>query len=139
MNRADKIKACRPHIILKESKKTNDEEQFQNEVLRPILKFQNELLIKLFLSNCKTYKINFTEFNSEEKSDYIENIFKKDFKIRTSFIGTVIALFTIEEFEKYSVNQKFYNKRIIQMLIERLKDQTTLSNLSTQVLYEKIS
>ena len=125
MNRADKIMACRPNITIKESKNTSDEEQFQNQVLRPILKFQNELFIKLFLSNCKTYKINFTEFNSEEKYEYIENIFKKDFKIRALFIGTVIALFTIKEFEKYSLNQKFYDKRIIQMLVERLKDQTT--------------
>ena len=124
MNRADKIKACRPNITINESKNTSDEEQFQNQVLRPILKFQNKLFIKLFLSNCNSYKINFTEFNSEEKYEYIENIFKKDFKIRTSFIGAVIALFTLEEFEKYSVNQKLYNKRIIQMLVERLKNQT---------------
>ena len=123
MNRADKIKGCRPHIASKESKKTSDEEQFQNQVIRPILKFQNELFIKLFLSICKTYKINFTEFNSEEKHNYIDHIFKKDFKLRASFIGTVVALFTIEEFEKYSVNQQLYNKRIIQMLTERLKNQ----------------
>tara|TARA_B000000475_G_scaffold20819_1_gene16751 strand:+ start:408 stop:785 length:378 start_codon:yes stop_codon:yes gene_type:complete len=123
MNRADKIKGCRPHIASKESKNTSDEEQFQNQVIRPIIKFQNELFIKLFFSNCKTYKIKFTEFNSEEKHDYINHMFKKDFKLRASFIGTVIALFTLEEFEKYSVNQQLYNKRIIQMLTERLKNQ----------------
>ena len=123
MNRADKIKEYRPHITSKELKNTNDEEKFQNKVLRPILKFQNELFIKLFLSNCRTYKINFTAFNSEEKHDYIDHIFKKNFKIRASFIGTVIALFTLEEFEKYSINQNLYNKRIIQMLCERLKNQ----------------
>tara|TARA_B100000214_G_scaffold308550_1_gene239935 strand:+ start:453 stop:830 length:378 start_codon:yes stop_codon:yes gene_type:complete len=124
MNRADKIKACRPHITLKKSKKTSDEEQFQNQVLRPILKFQNELFIKLFLSNCKTYKINYTEFNTEEKHDYIDHIFKKDFKLRAIFIGTVVALFTIEEFEKYTVKKQLYNKRVIQMLSERLKNET---------------
>ena len=129
MNREDKIKACRPHITLKELKNTSDEEQFQNQVLRPILKFQNELLIKLFLSNCNTYKINFKEFNNLEKYEYIENIFKKDFKIRASFIGTVVALFTIEEFQKYSLNQQLYNKRIIQMLTERLKNQTSYYKL----------
>tara|TARA_B100001741_G_scaffold1278_1_gene1023 strand:- start:1069 stop:1446 length:378 start_codon:yes stop_codon:yes gene_type:complete len=124
MNRAHKIKACRPHITLKKSKKTSDEEQFQNQVLRPILKFQNELFIKLFLSNCKTYKINYTEFNTEEKHDYIDHIFKKDFKLRAIFIGTVVALFTIEEFEKYTVKKQLYNKRVIQMLSERLKNET---------------
>ena len=123
MNRTDKIKACRPHITLKKSKNTSDEEQFQNQVLRPILKFQNELFIKLFLSNCKTYKINYTEFNTEEKHDYIDHIFKKDFKLRAIFIGTVVALFTIEEFEKYTVKKQLYNKRITQMLTERLKNQ----------------
>ena len=124
MNRAYKIKACRPHITLKETKKTSDEEQFQNQVLRPILKFQNELFIKLFLSNCKTYKINYTEFNTEEKHDYIDHILKKDFKLRAIFIGTVVALFTIEEFEKYTVKKQLYNKRVIQMLSERLKNET---------------
>ena len=124
MNRADKIMACRPHITIKESKNTSDEEQFQNQVLRPILKFQNELFIKLFLSNCKTYKINYTEFNTEEKHDYIDHIFKKDFKLRAIFIGTVVALFTIEEFEKYTVKKQLYNKRVIQMLSERLKNET---------------
>ena len=125
MNRADKIKACLPCIIIKESKNSSDEEQFQNQVLRPILKFQNELFIKLFLSNCKTYKINYTEFNTEEKHDYIDHIFKKDFKLRAIFIGTVVALFTIEEFEKYTVKKQLYNKRVIQMLSERLKNETT--------------
>ena len=124
MNRADKIKACLPCIIIKESKNSSDEEQFQNQVLRPILKFQNELFIKLFLSNCKTYKINYTEFNTEEKHDYIDHIFKKDFKLRAIFIGTVVALFTIEEFEKYTVKKQLYNKRVIQMLSERLKNET---------------
>ena len=124
MNRAHKIKACRPNITLKKSKKTSDEEQFQNQVLRPILKFQNELFIKLFLSNCKTYKINYTEFNTEEKHDYIGHIFKKDFKLRAIFIGTVVALFTIEEFEKYTEKKQLYNKLVIQMLSERLKNET---------------
>ena len=52
MNRAYKIKACRPHITIKESKNTSDEEQFQNQVIRPILKFQNELFIILNVLHC---------------------------------------------------------------------------------------
>ena len=123
MNRKDKVKELRPHISSKELKNISDEEQFQNQVIRPILKFQNELFIKLFLSNCKAYKINLTESNSEEKQDFISQIFKKDIKLRTLFIGTIIALFTVKELEKYLVNRQLYNKRIILMLTERLKNQ----------------
>ena len=123
MNRKDKVKELRPHISSKEFKNISDEEQFQNQVIRPILKFQNELFIKLFLSNCKAYKINLTESNSKEKKDFISQIFKKDIKLRTVFIGTIIALFTEKELEKYLVNRQLYNKRIILMLTERLKNQ----------------
>ena len=64
MNRVDKIIACRPSIASKDMMNISDEEKFQNEVLRPILMFQNNLLIRLFLSKCKNYKINFTQFNT---------------------------------------------------------------------------
>ena len=124
MNRVDKIIACRPNVESKDSINISNEEKFQNEVLRPILKFQNNLLLQLFISKCEKYKINFSEFNTEEKQEYIEVTLKKDFKLRSLYIGIIIAFFTIEEFEKYSLNEQIYNKRIIQMLIERLKNQT---------------
>ena len=124
MNRVDKIIACRPFVASKDSINISDQEKFQNEVIRPILKFQNNLLLKLFISKCEKFKINFYEFSPEEKHQYIEVNLKKDFKLRSLYIGTIIAFLTIEEFEKYSLNEQIYNKRIIQMLIERLKEQT---------------
>ena len=125
MNRAVKILNCRPNIHSKNSEKISSEENFQNKVLRPIIKFQNELLINLFLSNCKSNKINFTGFNAQEKKDYIEHTLKRDFRLKASFLGTIIAFFTIEEFQKYNVNKQIFNKRIIQMIIERLINQTS--------------
>ena len=124
MNRVDKIIACRPSIASKDMIHMSDEEKFQNEVLRPILKFQNNLLIRLFLSKCKNYKINFTHFNIEEKSSFIEKTLIKDSKLKILFIGTIVAFFTLEEYEKYEEKQQAYNKRIIKMLTERLKEQT---------------
>ena len=124
MNRVDKIIACRPSIASKDMINISDEEKFQNEVLRPILKFQNNLLIRLFLSKCKNYKINFTHFNIEEKSSFIEKTLIKDSKLKILFIGTIVAFFTLEEYEKYEEKQQAYNKRIIKMLTERLKEQT---------------
>ena len=124
MNRVEKVIACRPTISSKDSINISSEEKFQNEVLRPILKFQNNLLIKLFLSKCENYKINFTQLNTEDKHKYIDKTLKKDSRLRTLFIGTIVALFTLEEYEKYAENEQTYNKRILQMLIERLKNQT---------------
>ena len=39
----------------------SSEEYFQNSVLRPIIKFQNDLLIAAFLNFCTTYKNVFFE------------------------------------------------------------------------------
>ena len=123
MNRTDIIKACRPNILTSVSNDITEQEQFQNQVLRPILKFQNKLIVNLFLNNCKAYKINFTMLNKEDKQNYIEHTLQKDVKLKALFIGTVIGLLTIEEFETYSAYQRHFNKRIIQMLIVRLKTE----------------
>lgn len=123
MNRTEIIKACRPNILTSVSNDITEQEQFQNQVLRPILKFQNKLFVNLFLNNCKAYKINFTMLNKEDKQNYIEHTLQKDVKLKALFIGTVIGLLTIEEFETYSAHQRHFNKRIIQMLIVRLKTE----------------
>lgn len=123
MNRTDIIKACRPNILTYVSNDITEQEQFQNQVLRPILKFQNKLFVNLFFNNCKAYKINFTMLNKEDKQNYIEHTLQKDVKLKALFIGTVIGLLTIEEFETYSAYQRHFNKRIIQMLIMRLKTE----------------
>ena len=123
MSRTDKIKACRPNILTNVSIDITDQEQFQNQVLRPILKFQNKLFVNLFLNYCKAHKINFTMLSNEQKENYIEHTLQKDVKHKALFLGTVVGLFTLEEFQTYSAYQKHFNKRIIQMLIVRLKTE----------------
>ena len=123
MNRTDIIKACRPNIVTYISNDITDQEQFQNQVLRPILQFQNKLFVKLFLNNCKAFKINLTILSKKDKQNYIEHTLQKDVKLKALFLGTVIGLLTLEEFETYSAYQRHFNKRIIQMLIVRLKTE----------------
>ena len=121
MNRTDIIKAYRSNILSYVSNDITDQENFQNQVLRPILKFQNKLFVNLFLNDCRAHKINFTVLSIEDKQNYIENKLQKDVKLKALFLGTVIGLLTLEEFETYSAYQRHFNKRIIQMLIVRLK------------------
>ena len=56
MSRYTLIKACRPVVEINKNKNILETEKFQNEVLRPILKFQNKLLIALFINTCKKSK-----------------------------------------------------------------------------------
>jgi hypothetical protein len=58
--------------------------------------------------------------------DYIENAIHKDMKFRNSLKGMVIGQFTIEEYEIYIKNSSDLNKRMMNLVKERLVDHIQL-------------
>ncbi|WP_418262926.1 glyoxalase [Flavobacterium faecale] len=108
------------------STQSSSDEIFQNQVLRPILKLQNDLFIASFHNYISKYKNDFYSQSVEKKLYTIENAIQKDIKFRNALKGMVIALFTVEEYEKYIKNSSSLNKRMMNMLIERLKSQVQL-------------
>jgi len=50
----------------------------------------------------------------------------KDQKFRNSVKGMIIGQFTVEEYQQYCCNSSALNKRMMNMVIERLKDQVQL-------------
>lgn len=102
------------------------EEQFQNKTLRPVLKVQNTLLLEAFLNYINKSKADFYNFTSDKKLLFIDNAIHKDIKFRNALKGMVIGFFTVEEFREYTANSSNLNKRMMNMLIERLKDQVQL-------------
>lgn len=108
---------------------SSPDEIFQNQVLRPILKLQNDLFIDVFKNYISKYKNDFYSYSVEKKLAYIENSIHKDIKFRNSLKGIVIGLFTISEYNTYIQNSSSLNKRMMNMLIERLKNQVQLFEL----------
>ena len=105
---------------------SSSEELFQNKTLRPILKLQNDLFVLVFINYAVKQKNTFFDLTPEKKLAYIENTIHRDIKFRNSLKGMVIALFTSEEYEEYIQNSSSLNKRMMNMLIERLKSQVQL-------------
>jgi hypothetical protein len=105
---------------------SSSEEIFQNKTLRPILKLQNDLFVEVIRNQINKHKIDFYNFPVEKKLAYIEHIIKNDVKFRNSLKGIVISLFTIEEYNDYIQNSSSLNKRMMNMLIERIKNQVQL-------------
>lgn len=98
----------------------SSEEHFQNSVLRPIIKFQNDLLIAAFLNFSSKYKNVFFELSTEKKITYIEKALAKDSKFRNSLKDAVVGLFTVEEYNLYTANASALNKRMLGIIKERL-------------------
>lgn len=125
-NRNDLLYNLRGPALGSLSPDTNTEELFQNEVLRPILKFQNDLLIQVFKHHLSKHKIDFKGFSVEKKLQYIVNIIQKDVKFRNALKGIVIGLFTEKDYENYKQHSSSINKRMMNLVIERLCSQVQL-------------
>ena len=125
----------RPNDLLRirpEIKKAQDfknmsiEERFQNKTLRPILKLQNPLLIVVFRNYIQKRKGVFYELSLKKKLAYIETSLIKDQKFRNAIKGMLIGHFTITEYTVYLKQSSSLNKRMMNLVIERLKDQVQL-------------
>ena len=122
--RSEALKAIRPEIKLALGRQeSSDEEYFQNYTLRPIIKFQNELLLSAFKNYAVKHKGYFFSLNPEKQFNYIENAIQKDIKFRNSLKGMIIGQFTVTEYEHYILNSSRLNKRMMGMVVERLKSQ----------------
>jgi hypothetical protein len=108
------------------TEQSSSEERFQNLTLRPILKLQNDLFIEVFKNYISKHKNDFYSYSTEKKLIFIENSIQKDIKFRNSLKGMVIGLFTVIEYEDYIKNSSNLNKRMMNMLIERLKSNILL-------------
>jgi hypothetical protein len=105
---------------------TLSEEAFQNSTLRPILKFQNELLLQVFINYAVKQKGLFFTLSPDKMEKYIENVIQKDIKFRNALKGIIIGLFTVEEYSNYIKNSSSLNKRMMTLLIERYRSQIQL-------------
>lgn len=125
MSRDEELPKLRPIINL-EIQAESEVEQFQNRLLRPILKLQNELLIQIFIQYCHQRKGLFFKLSDKDKSFYIDQSIRKDMKFKHYLEGIIAGHFTIEEYQLFLQNEEELTKRMIHLLIQRLQSQLFL-------------
>ena len=116
----------RPKLLDLINKGTLGFEKFQNEVIRPIIKMQNNLLIILFQNYIKQRKIDFHNLKKEKQKERINIILIKDVVFKNIILGSIIGHFSEEELIFYTKNTAELKKRIIQITKQRLQDNTQL-------------
>ncbi|TYB76716.1 glyoxalase [Bizionia saleffrena] len=125
--RKEQLLAIRPVISsIKITENMSSGERFQNETLRPIIKLQSELFTEVFRNYIAKHKNVFYELTLEKRLHYIENGLQKDMKLRNALKGMVIGLFTVEEYANYIKNSSALNKRLINIVRERLQSNIQL-------------
>ncbi len=105
-----------PTAIVNEN--MTNEEKFQNTTLRPVIKMQHDLLFLRLESELN--QAAFQDLTKEAKKQFIQTGLFKGNAIRSEVIGLISGCFTLEEYGFYRENAKTMNKRIIQIIIERV-------------------
>jgi hypothetical protein len=111
MDRDDALTAIRPVLDL-DCSGCLALEDFQNEVLRPILKFQNVAIVSLAVA-----------LRNRQDPPMGMRDALRDSSLRDKLIGIVIGHLTSDELDFYLAHQKDLNRRIVGMVTERITDQ----------------
>lgn len=118
------VLALRPDVpAIDPTSATSDAERFQNETLRPLLKFQHPLLVAAFEQYAVSRKKALLHMPAHTRSTFIEESLHKDHQLRQFFLGMLVGHFTLAEYSSYLSCEKEIRKRAIEMLIQRLQDQ----------------
>ncbi len=121
--RSEHLLAIRPVITSAKIYDTmSSDELFQNKTLRPIIKMQHDLFVAVFKNYIEKRKNVFYELSLTKQLAYIDNAIHKDMKFRNSNKGIIIGQFTIEEHALYIQNSSALNKRMMNIVKERLLD-----------------
>lgn len=119
MERHELLTKLRPIISsIETGRAVTEAELFQNEVLRPILKFQNNLIQQLFKN--KSRLENLSVLSKSDQRKRIQNALEKNTELRHQLTGVIVGLFTIDELNTYLENEAELKRRIKTMLVERL-------------------
>lgn len=113
----------RPSIKLNNNAETSEMELFQNHTLRPILKHQNSMILNLFKAQVESQKIVISEIQEMNVLHFIETTIKRDNTFKSLLIGITIGLFDENELRFYLNHKSEINKRLVNMLIERVRSQ----------------
>ena len=118
MREEQKLIALRPDISSKKGDQTLIE-QFQNTIIRPILKHQHSILVLCFTSNVHVQYIVSANFSLLKKQNQLKLFMSKQLAFRAQLIGIVTGLFTDAEFDFYLSEKVNLDKRISSMILER--------------------
>lgn len=121
MNRNELVD-LRPHIPSAETEGTKSLEHFQNEVLRPIIKFQHDFILAYFQNHPHFHKIISEKGTRIAFQEKINHFIGDQVNVKNQLIGSVIGLMVEKELKFYFLNATEINKRIFHIICQRVSD-----------------
>ena len=123
MNR-EKVIHLRPEISnILDHRDSREMEQYQSDVLRPIAKFQNEIILRGFDAYLRKYHLKLEGKSIKDQEEIISKAMKTNKELRCFYQGMLTGLMTTAEFEFYVSRRAEVHKRMTSLLIQRITSQ----------------
>ena len=97
-----------------------EEELFQNMILRPVIKMQHDLLIMRVKSHFISKRVLFNVMDNKKRTEAIIQAFQNDHNLKKEIQGMITGQLTVLEFQQYLKIERSLNKRIVQMVRNRM-------------------
>lgn len=121
-NRDEWLLSHRPVLDLPPSDQS-EVEAFHHQVLRPLLKLQNDLLLAQFAAWMKENKQTFANKEAGDQRVLIENACKTHKRLRAQAFGIIAGVMTRKEYLFYLDHQREIHKRMTSMWSKRVFDE----------------
>ncbi|MBK9254912.1 MAG: hypothetical protein IPM42_05440 [Saprospiraceae bacterium] len=123
-DRNDIVLNLRPEIFSVETGKiVSESESLVHQTIRPILKFQNKVMLHYTIAYCRNRKISLNIQSQDALKSKISGMLQKDITFRNTLTGFIIGLMSDEELQTYMENEPEMKRRIVEMLSVRLCEQ----------------
>jgi hypothetical protein len=123
MDREQILTDIRPDIVSATfDEVTSEQEKLQNQVLRPIIKFQHEFLLVYFSQYLIKHKRDIKATDMATRIQFVEKLLQSDIPLRNVLIGSIIGFMTQQEVIRYYKYESELRNRIVHMIAGRLAE-----------------
>lgn len=112
-----------PPLEIKTSEDGSKVELFMHKTLRPILKFQNRLVLRIIEQAPHFKNLVWFKDDENENRSILTAFIQKNNVLKGQLTGLVLALMQDHEIEFYFKYEKEIKKRVIEMCITRYSSQ----------------
>ena len=113
--------ALRPVIATETTDAPGTVGAFLHTTLRPVLKFQNDLLMAVVADFVRDHHIT---LRPTDQHHQLTELLGRNIKLRYTVLGLITGLFTAEELAFYRLHRAELNRRLLEMAQRRVLDQT---------------
>ena len=93
---------------------------FQHQVLRPLLKLQNPLLLATVAGFAADYRLPLATADPTETKRLLTELLTRNTRLRATIVGLVVGHFTTEELAFYRPHRAELNRRLLDLAEERV-------------------